>query len=429
MITSANDELSILADETNKLTDDLSELYQEITIEQERLSDFAHVSSDWLWETDANLHLIYCSEAMVTSLDIIDGETPSFFELNYFYPDFQLISLLIKKQNFAKCEQRLTIDGDTFYLLFQAKARYKGNVFLGFRGTAINITNLKDAQFQLEQLNKNLEATVHKRTEDLENSLNQLRQTQSQLIESEKLAALGGLVAGVAHEVNTPLGISVTASSVIDEATKELNDAFAAQTLTSDQFAQLMEQLTSAGDMLQQNLNRAAKLIRDFKQTAVDQVSENLDNFNIMNVLLSLMASLHPKTRKVPVTPIIEGDETLTMTSLPGVLTQIISNLVVNSVTHAFENQPNPEIGIRFTKQEDKIIFEYWDNGIGVAEELHQKVFEPFYTTKRGQGGSGLGLNIVFNLVHQKLKGSLEFSSRPNEGVHFTISVPQQLSV
>lgn len=268
----------------------------------------------------------------------------------------------------------MILDGQSIYLLFQAKARYQGERFQGFRGTTINITALKDAQFQLEQLNRNLEITVQKRTEDLEKSLNQLRQTQTQLIESEKLAALGGLVAGVAHEVNTPLGISVTAASIIKETTKDLNDAFRAQTLTSTQFAQLMEQMTSSGDMLEQNLHRAANLVRDFKQTAVDQVSEKRDTFTVISVLNSLMASLHPKTRKVPVIPVVEGDSALTMNSLPGVLTQIISNLVVNSVTHAFDQQPDPQIRILFRQEEDRMIFEYFDNGSGIEKNLHQKI-------------------------------------------------------
>ncbi|MCX9476527.1 HAMP domain-containing histidine kinase, partial [Vibrio cholerae] len=162
------------------------------------------------------------------------------------------------------------------------------------------------------------------------------------LIESEKLAALGGLVAGVAHEVNTPLGIAVTASSVIIETTKELNDAFANQTLTSQQFSELMQRLNDTNTMLENNLNRAAKLIRDFKQTAVDQVSESRSQFSIYQVLSALIASLHPETRKIPVVPKLEGDERLMMNSLPGVLTQIVSNLVMNSINHAFSNTPNP---------------------------------------------------------------------------------------
>jgi C4-dicarboxylate-specific signal transduction histidine kinase len=280
---------------------------------------------------------------------------------------------------------------------------------------------------ELELLNQNLEITVNKRTQDLENSLCQVKQIQAQLIESAKLAALGGLVAGVAHEVNTPLGIAVTATSVIDDSINELNDAFNAQTLTSVQFSDIMEHLVTGKDLLASNLNKAAHLIRDFKQTAVDQITEEQDTFYVTTILNALLASIHPKTRAVGVTPRIEGDSNLTMTSLPGVLTQIMSNLIINSTIHAFEHQPNPEIVIRFRQDKNNVVFNYRDNGCGISSSLHQKIFEPFYTTKRAQGGTGLGLNLVFNLVHQKLKGTLEFNSVPNQGVHFTMTLPREL--
>ncbi|WP_133153803.1 HAMP domain-containing sensor histidine kinase, partial [Vibrio sp. 10N.261.55.A7] len=255
------------------------------------------------------------------------------------------------------------------------------------------------------------------------------QETQEQLIESEKLAALGGLVAGVAHEVNTPLGISVTAASVIRDVTAELNSAFSNQTLTSKQFSELMAQLDEGNNMLEHNLYRAAKLVKDFKRTAVDQVSEARTQFEVKQVLEALIASLHPETRRVPVTPTIEGDPLISMNSLPGVLTQIVSNLVMNSINHAFEDVDDAAISIAFCLVDTNIVLEYKDNGIGVPSELHQKIFEPFFTSKRGKGGSGLGLNLVFNLIKQKLNGDLVFESQPGEGVKFVITLPQNLSV
>lgn len=139
------------------------------------------------------------------------------------------------------------------------------------------------------------------------------------------------------------------------------------------------------------------------------------------------MASLHSETRKVPVEPQLHGDEAIIMNSLPGVLTQIMTNLVMNSVNHAFATCSNPMINIQFYQKEQNIIIEYTDNGCGVGKELHQKIFEPFFTTKRGQGGSGLGLNLVFNLVKQKLHGRLSFSSELGQGVHYVITLPQAL--
>ena len=253
--------------------------------------------------------------------------------------------------------------------------------------------------------------------------------TREKLIESEKLAALGGLVAGVAHEVNTPLGISITATSVVKEITKELNQEFDQQILTTESFSRHMTRMTESINMLEENLNRGTRLIRDFKLTAVDQVSESRCDFNVHKILRALIASLHPETRKIPVIPHVSGDEDITMDSYPGVLTQIISNLIMNSVIHAFSQQPEPRIQLSYRAEGNNIIFEYSDNGIGIIRNLHKKVFEPFYTTKKGQGGSGLGLNIVQGLIQDKLKGQMSFDSKPGDGVHFTFILPAKLPV
>ncbi|PJC88208.1 ATP-binding protein [Vibrio sp. HA2012] len=426
-IMDKEDEIVWLGDETNRITSRLTTFYKNIRYEQGRFSDFANVSSDWLWELDHTGALVYASDEMQSGIGVNTLNRPVFAEIPLFKHAEKLLNKLHSRQSFNFCQEQLIINGDTRYLLFQAIANYENEQFLGFRGTAIDITVLKQALVDLENLNNSLELKVAERTEDLKASVQRLKDTQSQLIESEKLAALGGLVAGVAHEVNTPLGISVTAASVINDIKDELNRAFAEQTLTSTQFSELMQRMDDSTIMLESNLNRAAGLIRDFKQTAVDQVSESRSEFTIHQVLQALIASVHPETRKVPVEPRLYGDKTLTMNSLPGVLTQVISNLILNSVNHAFTQQSEPSIEIQFKKEDDNIIFEYLDNGSGVDKSLHQKIFEPFFTSKRGKGGSGLGLNLVFNLIHQKLKGSLQFESEINKGVHFTFTVPEKL--
>ncbi len=428
-ISEKNDELDWLGDEANKITNNVTLLYNNIKQEQERLKEFALVSTDWMWETNQHGELVYCSDCMREALKIEHHSTPKLSDVAAL-SHCDLLHKNIQQQNsFSRCEETIALNQSEQHLMFQANARYEDNQFLGFRGTAINITELKLTQLKLEELNQNLEHTVAVRTLDLKQSMNQLKHAQEQLVESEKLAALGGLVAGVAHEVNTPLGIAVTATSVIRDVTKEANQAFVNQTLTTDQFKSLMERMSDSTTMLEHNLNRAAKLIKDFKQTAVDQVSESRSQFKVYQVLNALIASLHPETRKVPVVPILEGDTNATMNSLPGVLTQVISNLIMNSITHAFHEQDSPQITIAFHQNGDMMIFEYHDNGSGIEASLHRKVFEPFYTTKRGKGGSGLGLNLVFNLVKQKLKGDLVFNSAPDEGVHFKLTLPKSLPI
>jgi signal transduction histidine kinase len=430
IITQDDDELSLLVWETNRLTGNLTTLYENIRFEKTRLADFAHVSTDWLWETDEHDRLIYCSNAMLEALKIKQSEQPILYEIPQFKSAALLRQHLENKQSFTRCEESLILDEQKQWLFFQAEAHYQDQRFSGFRGTTLNITELKNTQLELESLNQSLEQTIQDRTADLTQSLKQLKQAQSQLIQSEKLAALGGLVAGVAHEVNTPLGISVTATSVINEVILDFEQSFQNQTLTSTQFIELTDKLKSSASLLDHNLNRAAKLVKNFKQTAVDQVSENRCEFNVFQVLHALIASMHPETRKVPVSPNINGDEMLTMHSLPGSLTQIVSNLIMNSVSHAFDNtEISPRIDIEFYLEDKHVIFEYRDNGVGIEKNLHEKIFEPFFTTKRGQGGSGLGLNLVFNLVTQKMQGELEFSSQPGHGVLYRIKLPQKLDL
>ncbi|OOE73082.1 sensor histidine kinase [Salinivibrio sp. ML290] len=427
-IMEKEDELDWLAAETNKITQNMSTLYRNIMLERERLSDFTHVSSDWLWETDADLKLTFCSDPMRLAFDLNPNQYPHLDQLLSAVGCHQFIGNLHRQQNFSMCEEIVPIEGESRYFVFQALAHHGIDGFRGFRGTGIDITALKTAQFELETLNHNLEETVDERTRELQENMEHLKAAQEQLVESEKLAALGSLVAGVAHEVNTPLGIAVTASSVIKDITHTLNQAFEEQTLTSTQFASLIKQVNDSVVMLEHNLKRATHLIRDFKQTAVDQVSEALTEFDVKQTLDALVASLHPETRKIPVAPDVNGEANILMYSLPGVITQVVSNLVMNSINHAFDETDNPKITIEFERQGDHLYLCYQDNGCGIEESLHHRIFEPFYTSKRGRGGSGLGLNLVFNLVKQKLGGELQFESSPGQGVKFMFVIPLSLS-
>ncbi|MGC9422688.1 ATP-binding protein [Vibrio sp.] len=423
-IDNFEDEIDILARETNRLTAHISHLYKGLQLEKERLNDFTKASSDWLWETNADGYIIYCSENMATVLSIPAQEHKRFRELPYGYKFNQLQKMIDNECDFSHCEVNIDIGGESEFFIFQALVKKEHGKFSGFRGTALNITRLKQVQLELSQLNNHLEQQVDLRTQELTTSLEQLQQTQQQLIESEKLSALGGLVSGVAHEVNTPLGIAVTSASIIQESAQQLHHAFSNSSLTSQNFTETMSNILDSSDILQSNLNRAAKLIRDFKQTAVDQVSEARSEFDLQQVLMALLASLHSQTRQVPVTPVLLFDQTIQMNSLPGAITQIFTNLILNSVNHAFHHTPQASIIIKASKADhNTVILDYSDNGAGIEPHLHQKVFEPFYTTMRGKGGSGLGLNIVFNLV-KKLHGELTLDSKPNQGVHFTIKLP-----
>lgn len=289
-----------------------------------------------------------------------------------------------------------------------------------------SLLHVREAEDKLKRYSDALEFTVAERTRALSESVAQLQATQNHLIESEKLAALGGLVAGVAHEVNTPLGIAVMASSVLAEAVADLKAGFESRSLTSERFGELLQVIDDGNAMLGKHLERAAHLVRDFKRTAVDQVAETCCDFDVRQVLDALIASLRPETAR-RVEPCFECPDGLTMRSLPGVLTQVMTNLVLNSLRHGFDGVLHPAIHIAARAEGERVIVEYQDNGLGVPKALHERIFEPFFTTRRGQGGSGLGLNIVYNLVTRKLLGRLDFESAPGAGVRFVLDLPQRL--
>ena len=205
---------------------------------------------------------------------------------------------------------------------------------------------LREAEQRLNQYSDQLEATVSERTRELSRSLEQLQAARTQLINSERLASLGTLVAGVAHEVNTPLGISVTAASVVSEALDAIEQQFHASRLTREEFTLLLRQALDGQHIVVGNLSRAAKLVRDFKQSAASQADETLCEYDIAQTTRGLIASLHPETKKVPVLPRFEGPATLRGVGYPGVLMQVLTNLIMNSVRHAFEATIKPLIQI-----------------------------------------------------------------------------------
>lgn len=283
------------------------------------------------------------------------------------------------------------------------------------------LAQLREAEQRLNQHSDQLEVTVAERTRELTRSLAQLQTARDQLISSEKMASLGALVAGVAHEVNTPLGIAVTAASVVSEALDAIAIEFARGGMTPEHFNTWMRNARDGQHILVSNLSRAARLVKDFKQTAANQVDESLCSYDLAQTIDTLIASLRPETKKIPVVPQYLGPKALPAMGYPGVLMQVLTNLIINSVRHAFEGVEHPRIQIQVSERAGQVELVYRDNGVGVPAALHARIFEPLFTTRRGHGGTGLGLNIVYNLVTQKLGGSLQFHSSPRGGVSFQI--------
>jgi signal transduction histidine kinase len=207
----------------------------------------------------------------------------------------------------------------------------------------------------------------------------------------------------------------------VSEALDSIRDHFQTDSLTREAFAALMREAHEGQLIVVGNLSRAAKLVRDFKQAAANQADETLCEYDIAQTTRALIASLHPETKKIPVVPRFDGPVTLMGTGYPGVLMQVLTNLIMNSVRHAFEGVAQPQIAIELSETDGQVEVIYRDNGVGVPAALHNRIFEPLFTTRRGRGGTGLGLNIVYNLVTQKMAGQLDFWSANQRGVTFRL--------
>jgi len=259
---------------------------------------------------------------------------------------------------------------------------------------------------------------------DLSHALNDLKATQKQLVESEKMAALGGLVAGVAHEINTPVGVGVTAASLLEDKTVAFFKTYQDGQMKRSDLEKYLDTAQQSSSMILKNLNRAAELIQSFKQVAVDQSSEEHRKFSVKAYLEEILLSLHPQLKKSQHTIEINGDDDITLDSYPGVFSQIVTNLVMNSLVHAYEPDDQGQLTFDLKQTGNRLIFAYNDDGKGIPPENLSKIFDPFFTTKRTQGGSGLGLHIIYNLVTQRLGGTIRCESEVGNGTKFIIEVP-----
>jgi signal transduction histidine kinase/purine-cytosine permease-like protein len=269
------------------------------------------------------------------------------------------------------------------------------------------------------------ETQLQDKAQQLETTLRNLKQAEAQLIQTEKMAALGGLVAGIAHEVNTPIGIGVTAASLLVEKTSGFAALFQSGTMKRSDLEKFLDLAQQTSQMTLTNLNRAAALIQSYKRVAVDQSSESRRVFNLVEYLEEILLQLSPKLKVTQHHVEVQGDRTLALHSYPGAFSQIVTNLVLNSLLHAYTAEDSGHITLRFSQTQTALIFEYEDDGCGIHSEHLGKIFEPFFTTRRGQGGSGLGLHIVYNLVTQKLGGTICCESELGIGTKFIIELPK----
>ncbi|GHV06192.1 hypothetical protein AGMMS50229_10540 [Campylobacterota bacterium] len=279
-----------------------------------------------------------------------------------------------------------------------------------------------------------LQNSVNEKTKELEarnielhKALDNLQDATDQMIQSEKLAALGSLVAGIAHEVNTPLGISVTAASHLEDTCHNITNLFETGAMKKSDLQGFIADCNETTRIVTSNLSRAADLIQSFKKIAVDQSSEVRQTIALAAYLRDIIVSLTPKLKKTQIKVTIDCPEEFKLSTLPGSITQVLTNLVSNSLLHGYQLGSAGEIEIKVKTRGTSAIIVYSDDGRGIAPEHLSKIYEPFFTTKRGQGGSGLGLHLIFNIVTHSLGGTIDCKSTVGHGATFTITLPESI--
>lgn len=296
----------------------------------------------------------------------------------------------------------------------------------GWRFVALFLdqTDRLSAEKAQTTLNAELEKRVATRTAELSVALENLQRTQSELVQSEKLASLGSMVAGIAHELNTPIGNALMVASTLADQ-QEIFESGLEQSLSRSALNHFLISVRDSADILDRNLRRTADLINSFKQVAVDQTSEQRRQFNLHEVAHEVVVTLSPSLRKTTHTLVSEVPENIQLDSFPGPLEQVLMNLTTNALRHAFDGRQHGQMRLSAESLPDqwvRIVFS--DNGVGISEQNLQKIFDPFFTTKLGQGGSGLGLSISYNIVTAMLGGRIEVKSELGVGTEFCIEMP-----
>lgn len=281
------------------------------------------------------------------------------------------------------------------------------------------LVQINSSNKKIEEFNNSLQNMVHERTIELEKSIFDLKMTQDRMIETEKMAGLGGLVAGVAHEINTPVGIGLTGITHFLDIAKKINEDYKNNNISEEEFEAFLDSSVELGKLINTNLHRTAQLVRSFKQIAVDQTREEKREFNLNEYTHDILRSLKNITKKENLDINVHIDEEIVIDSYPGYYSQIITNLIMNSMKHGFKHREHGTIGIEVIELKNQIKLIYKDDGNGISKENLSKIFDPFFTTGRESGGTGLGLNIIYNIIVGKLHGNITCSSE--NGVEFVI--------
>lgn len=328
-------------------------------------------------------------------------------------------------EGYYEGEYTVTLSRRTIWIsMVTAPARNEHGIVVGGIGIVQDISERIEAERAVRELNEVLEQRVQDRTQALAKANEEMKLAMAQLARNERLAALGSLVAGVAHELNTPIGNAYTVASTLRERMSELIRHLTGGTLKRSVLESLVSDTQEACALIERNIERASDQIQNFKQVAVDQTSIRRRKFELARVVAELLSTLRHQLKHTNLKIISEIPDGITLDSYPGPLDQILANLVQNSILHGFAPEAAGEIRIIAHQQDDTVVIEYHDNGRGMSAEAASRAFDPFFTTRLGKGGSGLGLYITRNLAVDALGGTLTLDTAPGAGVHFRLSIP-----
>ena len=264
---------------------------------------------------------------------------------------------------------------------------------------------------------------------ELAGNIRELKATRGELLQSEKMASLGRMVAGFAHELNTPVGVAVGAVSHNEDTLKRIDKMLSQDEVNEDLLRLELAGLHESGSLAMANLRRAANLVQSFKRTSVDQTSEHIRTFDMQELISDVLFALHSTLKRIPVEVSTHCPEELELKGMPGLLQQLLTNLMMNAIQHAFDGGSRPgKIDIRASQSGSDVHLEFSDNGKGMDAQHLSRIFEPFYTTRRGEGGSGLGLYICYNIVTSQLGGTIACESQPEAGCRFDIHFSSRMT-
>jgi PAS domain S-box-containing protein len=307
------------------------------------------------------------------------------------------------------------------------KPAYRDRQQVGLDAVLVDVTEKVQAAEKIRALNTELEQRVEQRTQELLNARSALQESRDELIRSQAKAGLSAMVASVSHELGTPLGNSVLVASTFVEITGELERMVTSGALRKSNLLQTLQALKEGSDQLQSNLRRAELLLINFRQVSADQASEQRRTFDLEKMVEEIINSMGPSLRRSPHRVLHDIPPGIVMDSLPGPLGQVLINLINNALIHAFEgmHQGQVRIGARLT--DDRVQLTVQDNGRGMAPDVQKRLFEPFFSTRIGQGGTGLGMSIVESIVTRSLGGAMRVVSRIDHGTQFELDLPRTL--